>query len=88
MKSWQSTARVGNIWIAIFSLDFFFAICYRQMTFFCAKNIFSSHLVIMVTGSAHPGIPPILYMQGAALLLHLPADAITSGTLRMLAVFL
>ena len=34
--------------------EFFFATCFRQMKFFCAKNIFSSHLATMATGSANP----------------------------------
>ena len=34
--------------------EFFFATCFRQKMFFCAKNIFSSHLAIMATGSANP----------------------------------
>ena len=32
----------------------FFATCFRQIMFFCAKNIFSSHLVTMAIGSANP----------------------------------
>ena len=33
---------------------FFFATCFRQIIFFCAKNIFSSHLATMAIGSANP----------------------------------
>ena len=34
---------------------FVFAICFRQMTFFCDRNNFSSDLAIMVSGSANAG---------------------------------
>ena len=48
---------IGDISVAIFLWgEFFFAICFRQITFFCAKNIFSSHLVTMAIGSANPVI--------------------------------
>ena len=40
--------------------EFFFATCFRQKMFFCAKNIFSSHLAIMATGSANPGFFSLL----------------------------
>ena len=36
--------------------ELFFAICFRQKMFFCAKNIFSLHLAIMATGSANPEV--------------------------------
>ena len=36
--------------------NFFFATCCRQIKFFCAKNIFSSHLATMATGSANPAV--------------------------------
>ena len=32
----------------------FFRHLFRQMKFFCAKNIFSSHLATMATGSVNP----------------------------------
>ena len=32
----------------------FFATCFHQTIFFCAKNIFSSHLATFATGSANP----------------------------------
>ena len=34
--------------------EFFFATCFRKMIFFCAKNIFSSHLATIATGSTNP----------------------------------
>ena len=37
----------------IFGWQYFLYI-FCQMTFFCAKNIFSSHVVIMATGRANP----------------------------------
>ena len=41
-----------DISVAIFLWgEFFFATCFRQIIFCCAKNIFSSHLAI---GSANP----------------------------------
>ena len=35
----------------------FFATRFRQIIFFCAKNIFSSHLATMAIGSANPAQP-------------------------------
>ena len=47
---------MGDISVAIFLWGyFFFATCFRQIIFFCAKNIFSSHLATMAIGSANPG---------------------------------
>ena len=49
---------MGDISVAIFLWgEFFFATCFRQIIFFCAKNIFSSHLATMAIGSANPAYP-------------------------------
>ena len=46
---------MGDISVAIFLWgEFFFATCFRQIIFFCAKNNFSSHLATMAIGSANP----------------------------------
>ena len=46
---------ISDISVAIFLWgDFFFATCFCQMMFFCAKNNFSSHLATMAIGSAKP----------------------------------
>ena len=46
---------MGDISVAIFLWRyFFFATCFRQIIFICAKNIFSSHLATMAIGSANP----------------------------------
>ena len=36
------------------SMAIFFATCFRQIMFFCAKNNFSSHLATMAIGSTNP----------------------------------
>ena len=46
---------MGDISMAIFLWgEFFFATCFRQIMFFCAKNNFSSHLATMAIGSVNP----------------------------------
>ena len=53
---------MGDISVAIFLWgEIFFATCFRQIMFFCAKNNFSSHLATMAIGSANPdSVIPIL----------------------------
>ena len=54
---------MGDISMAIFLWgEFFFATCFRQIMFFCAKNNFSSHLATMAIGSANPGHCDLYFM--------------------------
>ena len=54
LVNWRLSDIKQPKWCRFFGRRIFFRHLFRQMKFFCAKNIFSSHLATMATGSANP----------------------------------
>ena len=54
LANWRLSDIKQPKWCRFFGRRIFFATCFRQIKFFCAKNIFSSYLATMATGSVNP----------------------------------